>query len=987
MGRETIGSGNIRGSRPAAAGRTGRGTVVGFDRASLRFGVAVAVAGLSLALLLAGAIAHWRLSHAVTELERSQDGRLASETRRRVERLVSRDRSRLEEAAFSDDLYALIQRGPAPPDSFVHPAFADWFPRLYGDQFIGLYALDGSPLFVWSQGERDFASVAVTNPLLRMLDNREPTAGLVRRGDQLYWVAGVPVLPTNYRDPSQPIRGYLVVAQPFGAETLANLTGGQPFQIRLHPISPSKTPFRSDVASTARGDSAIVRFALADVFAQENTLVELIVSRAEFQGVGRSFGFVALIGGLLLAGFAALAWWAARRWVIAPASEVTIALQPVHNGQLPALVAAPVPASEWVGMTGAINRLIANLRTAHERLDRLGGAVRDGAWEHDFVTGEWSFSTRFRTLLGFSATELPASAQSFEQLIHPEDREIALVTIQASGGSARPVDLEARLRRKNGEYGGYRFQAEVQTDASGTPVRLVGRLIDLASERAAAVALADVRAELDRSRRTRGRLLLQAGADLAPHHPSEAARIVALGQALTEGLPAGTASTFELCELIEQAAATVGVSPAILPAPGLVTRVAGDATLVRLALTEIIANAARVDHDRILVRLERADARVRFAVVDRGPALTARDQQRIIAPLTTGEPPADATDGGLGLMLVREIVRTLGGSAGVEFPADGGTTVWFALDLAPVETPTAPVAEPAGLDHDLLWAAPEADRTFVSAGDPPADAKPARLSGPVSLVADETVVIDLDGPESIEREAVEDERPAILAQLEADGHTAILARQLVTAFLNEAPIHLAELLGAIKGRTADAAASRVGALEAMAKLIGARELAARTQAATRALETVPLPQATRAVDGIRHELDRLRRLLAPLVTASPAASRPAIDPETLSQIRSSLAADGQGLGTQLVTLFLAEVPAKLEALERAAAGSDAAALEHAAGDLKGMCGLVGAGPMADLCGALANAGGPEAGARVGEIRAEYERVRSTLEELAGAASA
>ena len=89
-----------------------------------------------------------------------------------------------------------------------------------------------------------------------------------------------------------------------------------------------------------------------------------------------------------------------------------------------------------------------------------------------------------------------------------------------------------------------------------------------------------------------------------------------------------------------------------------------------------------------------------------------------------------------------------------------------------------------------------------------------------------------------------------------------------------------------------------------------------------------------------------------------------------------------------MTLFLAEAPGKLQALDRAAAGAAPGMLEGAAGDLKGMCGLVGAGPMADLCATLLDAGsGTEAPARVAAIRTEYERVRSTLEELVGAVSA
>src|SRR5262245_3188550 len=152
-----------------------------FDRSSLRAAITLAIAGLALVLLAVEGTGYWRLSPAVGALERAQYSRLATETRNRIERLVTRDRSRLREAAFSDELYRLVARGPAPPDSFIRPPFTGWFPRQYGDQFVGLYGLDGTPLFVWSDEEHDFESVAVENSFLRILDNREPAAGLVRR--------------------------------------------------------------------------------------------------------------------------------------------------------------------------------------------------------------------------------------------------------------------------------------------------------------------------------------------------------------------------------------------------------------------------------------------------------------------------------------------------------------------------------------------------------------------------------------------------------------------------------------------------------------------------------------------------------------------------------------------------------------------------------------------------------------------------------------
>ena len=121
--------------------------------------------------------------------------------------------------------------------------------------------------------------------LFRTLDNREPTIGVIRDGARLIWVAGAPILPTNYADASQPIRGYLVVAQPFNPALMAPSAGERGGRIEVAAMDPPKQPFRTRI-ETLRGDSVRIDFSIPDVFAQQNTLASLTTGRGEFQGGG-----------------------------------------------------------------------------------------------------------------------------------------------------------------------------------------------------------------------------------------------------------------------------------------------------------------------------------------------------------------------------------------------------------------------------------------------------------------------------------------------------------------------------------------------------------------------------------------------------------------------------------------------------------------------------------------------------------------------------
>ena len=73
-----------------------------------------------------------------------------------------------------------------------------------------------------------------------------------------------------------------------------------------------------------------------------------------------------------------------------------------------------------------------------------------------------------------------------------------------------------------------------------------------------------------------------------------------------------------------------------------------------------------------------ADGTVRFWMCDNGPGLTPDEQTHLFTPFTRLE-PVDIKGHGLGLSIVRRIVKKLGGQVGVESKVGIGSTFWFAL--------------------------------------------------------------------------------------------------------------------------------------------------------------------------------------------------------------------------------------------------------------------------------------------------------------------
>jgi len=69
----------------------------------------------------------------------------------------------------------------------------------------------------------------------------------------LFWVTGAPILPRNYGDPSQPIRGYLLAAQPFRLALLGLGPGDVANSLTFTGIDASREAFPTQVEEASGG--------------------------------------------------------------------------------------------------------------------------------------------------------------------------------------------------------------------------------------------------------------------------------------------------------------------------------------------------------------------------------------------------------------------------------------------------------------------------------------------------------------------------------------------------------------------------------------------------------------------------------------------------------------------------------------------------------------------------------------------------------------
>jgi len=116
------------------------------------------------------------------------------------------------------------------------------------------------------------------------------------------------------------------------------------------------------------------------------------------------------------------------------------------------------------------------------------------------------------------------------------------------------------------------------------------------------------------------------------------------------------------------------------------------------------------------------------------------------------------------------------------------------------------------------------------------------------------------------------------------------------------------------------------------------------------------------------------------------AASPVLDPGTIAELRRArVEFDKPLLVRQLVEIYRANAPKRIEQLRGAVAGGDAGTLTLVAHTLKTNCAMLGATGMAAMCATLEEYGDrgvfDDAAAVLTQVEAEFERVLAALAQL------
>ncbi len=156
------------------------------------------------------------------------------------------------------------------------------------------------------------------------------------------------------------------------------------------------------------------------------------------------------------------------------ANQVAIALQNAHLFE-----------ETQAALTEA--RLLAEaLRVSEERFALAVQGSNDGIWDWDIVNDTLYWSPRLKGQLEYADDELDIDFETFQSLVHPNDRERITAALEAHLKDRVPYEVEDRLRTKSGEYRWFYERGQAVWDEDGRPLRMAGSSTDI-TERVRAV--------------------------------------------------------------------------------------------------------------------------------------------------------------------------------------------------------------------------------------------------------------------------------------------------------------------------------------------------------------------------------------------------------------------------------------------------------------------------------------------------------------------
>lgn len=395
------------------------------------------------------------------------------------------------------------------------------------------------------------------------------------------------------------------------------------------------------------------------------------------------------------------------------------------------------------------------LRESHGLQANAERLAKVGHWHVDLATATLRVSDEAYRIYGLEPGGFEFSMEAIAGRVHPEDREAFVAWWMRAKAEARDADHEYRILLDDGTTKRIHVRNVFERDRNGTPVAVLGAVMDVTERRAieadlrasreqtetalrqaedASRAKSDFLASMSHELRTPLNavigftgLMIDSGNLRTPEMLRHARTVQDAGRTLlsvvndvldVSKLEAGGVELdprpFDLRQMIErtadflrQEATAKGLAYRAELDPRLPDTVAGDDVRLRQVLLNLLSNAVKFTTSGSVTisaaRMGASDERIRFAVADTGVGIPDDKLHRLFVRFSQVDGSTARRFGGtgLGLSICKDLVGLMGGEIAVTTRVGEGSVFAFEIDLPVVAAGVSRIARaaPAAVPH------------------------------------------------------------------------------------------------------------------------------------------------------------------------------------------------------------------------------------------------------------------------------------------------